>query len=308
MPCFNESQNLSPLYDKLCAATGSLGMECEFIFVDDGSSDGTLPELELLRGRDTRIVVIELSRNFGHQAALCAGLDHARGDAVIMMDADLQHPPEMIPQLVGKWRDGFDVVYTVRRDTEGASLSKRVTSRGFYVLINLLGNLRLPENSADFRLIDKAVARQLQGMKEHAKFIRGLVHWAGFRQCGIEYDAPKRHAGESKYSLIKMIRFAFDGILSFSSFPLHISTWLGFTVSGFSFLYTIYALYIKLFTNNALPGWTSVLVSVLFLGGVQLICLGVIGGYIDRIYTESKARPSYIVRNVLRESRGSHDC
>jgi dolichol-phosphate mannosyltransferase len=247
------------------------------------------------------MTVIEFSRNFGHQAAICAGLDIANGDAVVMLDADLQHPPELIPTLVEKWRQGFEVAYTVRNYPSNTPILKKITATLFYRLINVLSNVQIPENAADFRLLDKKVVLQLRSLKEGAKFIRGLICWAGFTKCEVRFDAAPRHAGESKYSLLKMIRFAFDGITSFSTFPLKIATFLGVIVSAASFSYAIYAIYIRLFTSTAVPGWTSVLVAVLFLGGIQLLCLGVIGEYLGRVHNETKARPVYIARNIHKQ-------
>jgi len=276
----------------------SIEIEYELLFIDDGSTDHTQEVLLDLCSRDQRVKILEFSRNFGHQAAICAGLDYADGDAVIMMDADLQHPPEKIGELLGKWKEGYDIVYTVRKDHQSLSRFKRISSRLFYRVINRLSSTSITDNAADFRLMDKKVVAEFRNLRESNKFLRGLVSWVGFRQCSIEYQADRRQSGESKYSLWKMLKFAFDGITSFSAFPLHVSTVLGICVSLFSFLYAGYAVYIRLFTDRALPGWASVLVAVLFLGGVQLLSLGVIGEYLNRIYTEVKARPAYIVRKV----------
>lgn len=296
LPVYNEEKTINEMYLRLSAVMADIPAGCEFIFVDDGSSDNSIDRLIALAYRDNRVKIIELSRNFGHQAAICAGLEHARGDAVIMMDADLQHPPELIPLLLEKWQEGNDIVYTVRNSSPDFGFTKRVSAKIFYKIINLLARINIPENSADFRLFDKKVLCQLLRLKERTKFLRGLVSWVGFRQAAVSYDAAPRYAGESKYTPVKMIKFAFDGITSFSTIPLHISTIIGVMVSGVSFSYAVYAVWIKLFTDRAMPGWTSVLVSVLFLGGVQLLSLGIIGEYLNRIYTETKARPEFIVR------------
>jgi len=214
------------------------------------------------------------------------------------MDADMQHPPELIPMLVDKWKDGYEIVCTIRNDPPDTSYFKKVTAKAFYNIINKLATIHIPENSADFRLLDKKVVSEFRDMRERTKFLRGLINWVGFKKCEVHYDALPRFAGNTKYTLWKMIKFAFDGITSFSAFPLHVSTIMGGLVSFFSFLYAMYAVSIKLFTQEAVPGWTSVLVAVLFLGGVQLLSLGVIGEYLNRIYTEAKGRPSYIVRTL----------
>jgi len=298
IPCFNEQESIPEIYSQLTSVMQQTGDEYEIIFVDDGSTDNTLAKLINLRTNDNKVKILEFSRNFGHQAAICAGLDYAQGDAVIMMDADLQHPPVLISQLIQKWKEGYEIVHTIRNDFPDTSLFKEITSKAFYKLINVLAKINIPENSADFRLLDKKVVGHIRALKEKAKFFRGLVTWVGFKQYALHYDPSPRYAGESKYSLWKMLKLALDGITSFSAFPLHISTIIGILISFFSFVYAVYAIYIKLVAGEALPGWTSVLVAVLFLGGVQLLSLGVIGEYLNRIYSESKARPTYILRNI----------
>lgn len=298
VPCFNEEDNLNEIYSRLSSVMQTLGEEYELIFVDDGSTDNSLVRLTELYTGDSSVKVLEFSRNFGHQSAICAGLDCAQGDAVIMMDADLQHPPELIPTLIEKWKQGYEIVYTVRNDPPGISLFKKITAKAFYKFINAITQNHIPENSADFRLFDKKIVEQFRSLKEKTKFLRGLVAWVGFKQYPVYYDAAPRYAARSKYTVWKMIKFAFDGITSFSAFPLRIATILGMLVSSFSFVYAAYAIYIRLFTHEALPGWTSVLVAVLFLGSAQLLSLGVIGEYLNRVYTETKSRPTYILRNA----------
>lgn len=296
LPCFNEEENIDEIYSRLTSVMKAVGEDYELIFIDDGSTDMSLVKLMDLSTADHHVRVYEFSRNFGHQAALCAGMDLAYGDAVIMMDADLQHPPELIPVLLERWRAGYDVVYTVRHDPSETSQFKKITAKAFYKIINALAKIRIPENSADFRLLDKRVVETFRALEEKTKFFRGLINWVGFRQSSVEYDAHPRFAGESKYTFWKMVRFAFDGITSFSTFPLHVATILGSLVSFFSFIYGAYAISIRMFTREAVPGWTSILVAVLFLGGAQLLCLGIIGEYLNRVYTETKARPIYIIR------------
>ncbi|SNB46596.1 glycosyltransferase family 2 protein [Geobacter sp. DSM 9736] len=301
VPCHNEESNVGILLSRIMSTMSAIGLEYEVIFVDDGSTDRTLHVLKGLQDAHRNVRVVELSRNFGHQAAICAGLDTAKGDAVIMMDADLQHPPEVIAQLVMKWKEGFEVVYTVRNDPAGTPFLKKITARLFYRLVNLLAKIDIPYNSADFRLLDRKAAYHLLSLPEKTKFLRGLVNWIGFRRCGVTYEASLRNAGSTKYTFLKMLRFAIDGITSFSAFPLQLSTIMGMVVSLFSFAYAAYAIIMKLFSDYTIAGWASVLVSVLFLGGIQLMSLGIIGEYIDRIYTESKSRPMYIVRNIYGE-------
>ena len=301
LPCFNEASNIDEMYSRLSSVMQTLGDDYELIFVDDGSTDTTFVKLVSLTRYDHKVKVIEFSRNFGHQAAICAGLDVAKGDAVIMMDADMQHPPELIPSLLKKWNEGYEIVYTIRNDPPDTSLFKKVTARVFYKLINVLAKINVPENSADFRLLDRAVVKRLGTMNERTKFFRGLISWVGFKQYPVYYDAEPRFAGESKYTIWKMVKFALDGITSFSAYPLHLATIIGLLVSTISFLYAAYAIYAKLFTQEALPGWTSVLVAVLFLGGIQLLSLGIIGEYLGRTFEELKGRPPYIIRTIIEQ-------
>ena len=287
IPCYNEEQNIEEIYKKLHLILTNIKYKYEIIFIDDGSVDETLIKLIGLSQSDKNVRVLELSRNFGHQAAICAGIDYAEGKAVIMMDADLQHPPELIPELIKKWEEGYDIVYTIRKYSNNVSFFKKITSRIFYKLINKFANINIPENSADFRLLDYTVIKEFKKLKEREKFIRGLISWMGFKQCAIEYIASPRFAGNSKYSLLKMIKLALVGITSFSAFPLRIATILGFLISIFSFIYASYALCIWLFLKITIPGWTSVIVTVLFLGGIQLICTGIVGEYLGRVFDET---------------------
>lgn len=295
IPAFNEEGNLHPLIERLKPVLHSLGLTYEIILVDDGSTDQTLAVAAQLHQNDHRIKTINFSRNFGHMMALSAGLDAALGEAVITMDADLQHPPELIPELVARWRGGSEVVNTLRQETKGSSLLKNFSAGAFYWLINKIAKINLPANSADYRLLDRKVVDTLKGIRERSRFLRGLIRWVGFRQEFIPYQAEKRFSGKTKYSFGRMFAFAVDGITSFSAFPLKLSAYFGLIVAAVSFVYILYALYVYFFTQQAVAGWTSVLVAVLFIGGIQLIFLGVIGEYLSRIYDESKARPLYIV-------------
>jgi dolichol-phosphate mannosyltransferase len=251
-----------------------------------------------LSEKDKNVKIIQLSRNFGHQLAIIAGIDHARGKAVITMDADLQHPPELIEKLIEKWREGNEVVYTCRDATQDASLFKRLTARCFYVLANYLGEVNISTGTADFRLLDRSVVESLQALEERSIFLRGIINWVGYRQDSISYRADARFSGESKYSFLRMIRFAIDGITSFSSIPLYISAFLGILISFCSFIYGTMIIYARLFTDRLVEGWTSVMVVLLFLGGIHLISQGIHGIYLGQVYREVKGRPRYLVRRV----------
>jgi glycosyltransferase involved in cell wall biosynthesis len=295
IPAYNEAGNVEIIAKKVSEQLETTD-SYEIIFVDDGSTDSTLEEIKKITGVEKRIKYISFSRNFGHQKALKAGLDHANGECVISMDADLQHPPELIKKLIDKWREGYDVVYTVRRDKKNTGLVKKITSLIFYKILNRISDVDIPLGAADFRLLDRKVVYELRRFKENWLFVRGLVSWLGFRQIGIEYDVQKRHTGRSKYAFSKMIAFAIQGITSFSILPLRLSMIFGFFFSFGAFLYAAYALYAKYIMKVAIVGWTSILISVLFLGGIQLIFLGVIGEYLGKMFIETKNRPSYVIK------------
>ena len=268
----------------------------EFVFVDDGSTDPTASLIQQIASQDIHVRLLQLSRNFGHQNALKAGLDNATGDCMITMDADLQHPPELIPDMIDKWLEGYDVVITIRKQTQGETFFKRISSQLFYRLIQFISDIELPPGSADFRLIDRAVADVIKPMKESDLFLRGLIRWAGFRQIAIEYRAPERNAGKSSYNLRKMLKLAISGITSFSIKPLRLSVLLGIVIAGLAFLYGLYILYIYLYTDRAIPGWASTTGSILFIGGIQLIVMGILGEYLGKLFLENKRRPQYIIR------------
>ena len=267
--------------------------------MNDGSCDQSPELLRAAAEQDPRIKVINFSRNFGHQVAITAGIDYSGGEAVIVMDADLQDPPEILPALVEKWREGFDVVYAVREERAGESIFKRGTAALFYRLLKRLARIEIPADTGDFRLMSRRAVEAFKSLRERHRFIRGMVSWVGFRQTAVHYQRETRYAGSTKYPLRKMLSFAMDGIASFSFAPLHFATYLGFAAAGVSFLYLLYALWIKLFTDQSVTGWASLIVSVLFVGGVQLITLGIIGEYIGRIYDEIKQRPLYIVADTM---------
>jgi polyisoprenyl-phosphate glycosyltransferase len=301
VPVFNEEDTLPELYRRLAAALAQ--EEHELVLVDDGSRDGSWAVLRTLAGSDRRVRLLRLSRNWGHQAAITAGLDAARGDAVVVMDGDLQDPPELIPELLARWREGYDVVYAVRAERAGESRFKRATASLYYKLLRRLSGSEIPADAGDFRLMSRRVVDALAAMPERARFLRGMTSWVGFTQTGVEYRRDARYAGESKYPLRKMLRFALDGITSFSTVPVQFVAWLGFTLVVFCFAVLGWALYTRFFTNQATPGWTSLLVVVLLLGGVQLLSLGIIGQYVARIFDESKGRPLYFVAERV-ESAG----
>ncbi len=299
LPVFNEERTLASLYQRLTVVMGLLGETYELIFINDGSRDGSLDLLKKLSAEDPNLRIVSLSRNFGHQAAITCGLNYSCGDAVIVMDADLQDPPELLPELIGKWQQGYDVVYAVREQRHGESLFKRLTAALFYRLIRRLSNVDIPADTGDFRLLSRRVVEALKATRERSRFVRGLVSWVGFRQTGVRFVRDERVTGETKYPVRKMLKFAIDGITAFSFLPLQLATYFGFLISGFSFIYIVWAVLQKLFTDRTVIGWTSVIVAILFIGGVQLITLGVIGEYIGRIYEEVKHRPLYLVAETV---------
>lgn len=279
---------------RLTAALDSVDGEWEAIFVDDGSRDATLERLRELAERDPRLGFVSFSRNFGHQMALLAGMARTKGDAVISLDGDLQHPPELIPTLIGHWLEGFDVVYTVREGNEGHA-AKELVSAGFYWLLRKLTGVEVPTGGADFRLLDRTVADALLACEERFVFVRGLVPWLGFRRKAVPYTALERYAGSTKYVFARMLRFALDGIFSFSIVPLRMISLLGAVTVVLGILFGFYSIGVRLFTDSAVSGWTSLVVLVLVFSGTQLLSLGILSEYVGRIYEEVKKRPRYIV-------------
>jgi glycosyltransferase involved in cell wall biosynthesis len=295
IPCLNEQGNILALFERIRSELAG-DYNFEVIFIDDGSTDGTLDVLRDLAAKNPELRYVSLSRNFGHQQALKAGLDRASGECVIMMDADLQHPPALLRQLIGRWREGFDIVYTVRQANLELPLFKRISSRLFYKLINCLTEHPIEEGAADFRLVDRRVASIISSMNDPFLFLRGLIPWLGFKQSSIAYNPDARFSGTTKYSLIKMARLALHGVTSFSVRPLRMATLFGAVISLISFAYLIYALLAFFVYHISLPGWSSIVSSILLLGGIQLIMLGIIGEYLGMLYVQSKQRPTYIVR------------
>jgi len=290
VPVFNEEENLEVFYQEICKHMDPLDYRFELIFVDDGSSDATPLILERLSQRDGRVRGIIMARNYGHQLALTCGLDYAHGDAVITMDGDMQHPPDMLPLLISKWKDGFEVVQTIRVGTQGVSWFKSFTSGVFYKLINLLSQVRIQEGGSDFRLLDKTVVESFRRCRERARFIRGMIGAIGYRQI-------------SKFSLKRMMHFALDGITGYSRLPLRFAFYIGLLFAMISFIVTIHVVYIKVFTPEAVPGWATIAASILLLGGLQLLGLGIIGEYVGRIFDEVKQRPLYLVRVELKKEQ-----
>jgi glycosyltransferase involved in cell wall biosynthesis len=296
IPCFNEAESIGETLRRLRQfCDGMPDIEAELIFVDDGSRDGTRELLRDAAAQDPRVRLVGLARNFGHQLAVTAGIDAADGDAVALIDADLQDPPEVLGEMIAKWREGYDVVYGRRTERPGESAFKLVTARLFYRLLNRLSDVPIPHDTGDFRLMDRAVVEVLREMPERDRFIRGMVAWIGFRQCALPYRRAERFAGTSKYPLRKMLRFAADGVLSFSTKPLQLSITLGLVSAAIALAGIVYALVARLLTDDWVPGWAAIMVAVLFIGGVQLVSIGVLGEYIGRIYGEVKRRPLYVV-------------
>lgn len=303
VPVFNEEENIEVFYQEVCNYMEQTGYRFELIFVDDGSGDATPLILERLSQSDERVRGIIMARNYGHQLALTCGLDYADGEAVITMDGDMQHPPSMLPLLLSKWKEGFEVVQTIRVSTEGVSWFKTFTSGIFYKLINFMSEVHVQEGGSDFRLLDKAVVQSFRQFKERARFIRGMIGAIGYRQTLVEFIAPQRYAGKSKFSLKKMIGFALDGITAYSQLPLRFAFYIGLLFALISFGVTMHVIYIKFFTVDAVPGWATVSASILLLGGLQLLGLGIIGEYTGRIFEEVKQRPLYLVRVELKKDQ-----
>jgi dolichol-phosphate mannosyltransferase len=296
IPTYCEEGNIVELYEQLQRElTKSEIHSFEIIYVNDGSIDNSLEKIKELAIRDERVKYIHFSRNFGHQNALRAGLDFAKGGAVISMDADLQHPPELIPTLIAFWRAGNKVVYTKRKDKNDLSFFKKLTSKMFYKLVNYLSETKLEEGTADFRLLDRSVVEALKNFNENNLFYRGIIPGLGFRQHGIDYIPNERFSGNTKYTFSKMVRFALTGITSSSAKPLYFSIYLGAFLALCSFFYALYAIYVSIFTTEAVAGWTSTIASILFIGGIQLMMLGIVGIYLGKLFSESKKRPNYII-------------
>jgi glycosyltransferase involved in cell wall biosynthesis len=299
VPCYNEEESIRQTCTELIQVMERQGDSFELIFVDDGSKDNTLALLYELQHLNERIRIIALSRNFGHQLAVTAGIDFAQGDAVVLIDADLQDPPELIPEMIQKWKEGYQVIYGQRIEREGESLFKKATARWFYRLLNKLSEVPIPLDTGDFRLMDRKVVEELKKMREHHRFIRGMVSWVGYKQIPMLYKRQPRYAGKSKYPLQKMLRFTMDGMISFSTAPLKMATYLGFFTALLSIFGIFFVIYIRLATKNWVQGWTTILLAIMFFSGVQLITIGIIGEYIGRVHSQTKNRPLYVIKDIM---------
>jgi len=294
-PVFNETGCIQEFYDQISRVMNALKGTWELVLVDDGSTDGSTDAIRALAKADKHVQPVIFARNFGHQIAVTAGLDYSRGDAVVIIDADLQDPPEVIPDLIAKWKEGFEVVYAVRRKREGEGWFKLATASLFYRVIYRITDVKIPLDTGDFRLLDRKIVDVMGQMRERHRFLRGMAAWVGYRQIGVEYDRKERFSGKTKYPFSKMLKLALNAITSFSYFPLQIATYFGFISAGISILAIPVVAALRLSNQAALLGQATTLIAVLFLGGVQLITLGILGEYIGRIYDESKGRPLYIV-------------
>jgi dolichol-phosphate mannosyltransferase len=307
VPCYNEQEAILACHQRLTHVLRALNESYEIVYVEDGSRDNTAAVLHQIHAEDPHAVLVQLSRNFGHQPAVTAGLSAALGQAVVIIDADLQDPPELIPEMVALWRSGYKVVYGIRQSRQGETTFKLWTARAFYRVINSLSDVEIPLDTGDFRLIDRVVVDVFQRMPERHRLLRGMWSWIGFPQVGLPYQRAARFAGETKYPVRKMFGLALDGIVSFSTVPLRFVTVLGFLSAGAAFLGIVYTLLIRLFTHSWVRGWAMSFIGMLFMAGVQMLCLGILGEYIGRIYTESKQRPLFVQHEIRRASLPDDD-
>ncbi|MGE4170144.1 MAG: glycosyltransferase family 2 protein [Candidatus Margulisiibacteriota bacterium] len=299
LPIYNEEACIAALWDRLKGLAEQLvGYQVEIVFVDDGSKDNSFAQLKAIAQTDARVKVLKFSRNFGHQLAITAGMDAATGDAVVVMDADLQDPPELVLEMARHFEAGFDVVYAVRNERHGETWFKKTTAAWFYRVLNWFSTVPIPLNTGDFRLMSRPVIEALKTMREHDRFVRGMVSWVGFKQTPLYFDRDPRVAGETKYPLKKMLKFAINGIVSFSTLPLKCATWLGFILSAAAGVYIVVVLGLR-FSGHTFPGYASLMIAILLLGGIQLMTIGILGDYVGRLYMESKKRPLYIVSETV---------
>ncbi len=296
IPIYNEEGNIPALIERLHTVVKQMNVPYEFIFVNDGSKDRSIELIKKIAEQDASIRYIDFSRNFGHQIAVTAGLDQSKGDRVVIIDADLQDPPELILEMSKKMDEGYEVVYAKRKARKGESWLKLFTAKLFYRILKAITSVNIPVDTGDFRIMDRKIVDVLKQMPEQNKFLRGQISWIGFNQTFVEYERNERNAGETGYTYKKMIRFALDGITGFSNFPLKFASICGFIVSGIAFVIMMYALYTRFITKDYIEGWTSIIISVLFLGGIQLISIGIIGEYISRLSSNTRKRPLYIIR------------
>ena len=307
VPCYNEQESIETCHERLTEVLAALNEPYEVIYVDDGSRDNTAALLQQIQAHDAHVVMVRLSRNFGHQPAVTAGLSASMGQAVVIIDADLQDPPQLIPEMVKLWRSGYKVVYGIRQTRDGETPFKLWTAKAFYRLINSLSDVEIPVDTGDFRLIDRVVVDVFLQMPERHRLLRGMWSWIGFPQVGLPYQRSPRFAGETKYPLRKMLGLALDGIVSFSVVPLRLVTALGFLSAGAAFIGIVYTLWVRLLTHSWVRGWAISFVGMLFMAGVQMLCLGILGEYIGRIYTESKQRPLFIQHEIRRAAAGQDE-
>lgn len=293
VPVFNEKDCLDELHRRLKKVLEETGESWELILVDDGSTDGSTDMIRSLAKKDAHVRPVIFARNYGHQIAVTAGMDYSRGKAVVVIDADLQDPPEVIPDLIAKWREGYEVVYAVRAEREGETWFKLKTASLFYRIIYKITDVKMPMDTGDFRLLDRKVVKVMNGMRERQRFLRGMSAWVGFSQVGVPYKRAARYAGSTKYPLKKMIKLALTAVTSFSYFPLQVATWAGSILTALSLVLLVLAIILHAAGSTFLPGQTVTLIAVIFLGGIQLVCLGILGEYIGRIYDEVKGRPLY---------------
>lgn len=298
IPIYNEEENISLLHHRLTKVLNEMDSGYELIFINDGSHDDSMELVQQLAKENAYVKYIDLSRNFGHQIAVMAGLDHARGAATIIIDADLQDPPELIPEMVAKWKEGYEVVYAKRKSRKGESAMKKWTAKLFYRILRKLTDFDIPVDVGDFRIIDQKIVEVLRNMPERSKYLRGQIAWVGFNQTYVTYNREERHAGETGYSIKKMLDLAMNAVTGFSEAPLRLVTYMGIMVTVFSLLTMMYTLISRLLTDSYVEGWASLMVSILFLGGVQMIAIGILGEYIGRIYRDIRQRPLYIVKDT----------
>lgn len=297
VPVFNEESGIAELYTRLTASVKSITPDYELIFVNDGSTDNSLQKIVELSVADNHVKYISFSRNFGHQAAISSGIDFAVGKAAVIIDGDLQDPPELIPEMFKKYKEGYKVVYAKRKSRKGETAYKKLSARLFYRLLKRITSIDIPLDTGDFRLIDRTITEQLKRMPEKSKFLRGQIAWLGFKQTFVEFERDERKYGNTAFTTKKMLRFAFQGITGFSDSPLRLASWLGLIVSAVAFVVILYAIYSKFILKEVITGWTSIIISTMFIGGIQLLTIGIIGEYINRINTETKNRPLYIVED-----------
>jgi len=304
VPVYKEEEVIEEFYNKLVKVMEATKFSFEIIFINDDYPDSsTMVVLKKICQRDPRVLVIGFTRNFGHQIALTAGIDYARGEAVIMLDSDLQHPPDLIPDLIKAWKQGYDVVYTIRQDVLGEPALKKLFSKLFYLMMSKISDVDMGFNCADFRLISRKAADGFRKIRENTRFIRGLISWIGYKKTSLPFIADQRYKGKSKYSLRKNLAFALDGVLSFSNFPIRLISFMGVLISSISFIYILRVAYYVIFAKEAIPDWLPITTITLFLSGIQMLMLGIIGEYVAKIFTETKNRPLYLLDKILGEER-----